>query len=96
MAGSRCEKKLLAEVSSFVIRAMSSSVSWKSKMFKFSTMRSLRTGLASDTTPRWTSQRNTIWPTDLPHLAPARASVTTRQIVACRRLPAPIGGRENQ
>src|SRR5277367_242290 len=52
MAGSRCEKKLLAPVSSVAMRARSESSSLKSKTLRFSAMRSFRTDLASDTTLR--------------------------------------------
>src|SRR5271154_6755594 len=52
IAGSRCEKKLLAPVSSFAMRVRSESSSLKSKILRFSAMRSFRTDLASDTTLR--------------------------------------------
>ena len=64
--GSRCEKNLLSPVSSFAMRARSASSSANSNTAMFSAMRSLRTDLASDTMPRWTSHRNTTWPTVLP------------------------------
>ncbi len=46
--------------------AISSSVRVKSKMSRFSAIRSGRTDLGMATMPRWVSQRSTTWATDLP------------------------------
>ena len=59
MAGSRWSKKTLALVSSVAMAARSSARSSKSKMAKFSAMRSGRTYLGMATTPRCVSQRST-------------------------------------
>ncbi len=48
------------------MRAISSSVSSKSKTSKFSAIRSGRTDLGITTTPRWVSQRSTTWATVFP------------------------------
>src|SRR6185437_11458860 len=68
MAGSRCEKKLLVPVSSLEIFAVSSASSSKSKIARFSAIRSFRTDFASTTTPRCTTHRSTTWLTVFPYL----------------------------
>src|SRR2546429_9001643 len=55
MLGAQWSKKRLVLVSSVLIAAISSGLRSKSKMVKFSTIRSLRTDLGIATTPLWVS-----------------------------------------
>ena len=75
MAWSQWSKNRLSPVSKPAIVPMPLPVSSKSKTSRFSAIRSGLTDLGIMTALRWTSQRRTTWPTDLPWAAAIAVSV---------------------